>query len=148
LTVCPQSINTFAQIHEHQNPSKNPIEWNVDVVVTSLRGPPNNWSDETIHENIFKQYSQSELHGTHWDSESIMQYFYPSGWVKSGEGSDVTQYLSQIDRQFMKSTYPQRKTTFYKQSLINELSTLLLVLLISICVCVVYFLIALQLKRN
>jgi hypothetical protein len=35
-----------------------------------------------------------------------MQYFYPGDWVESGQGTDVNQFLSEIDKEFLKKTYP------------------------------------------
>jgi hypothetical protein len=80
----------------------------VPLVVSSLRGEPNFWSDATICENIFPKYKQDQLRSTKWDPDSIMQYFYPSDWVENGVGSTVKQHLSQTDKDFMKATYPPK----------------------------------------
>lgn len=93
-------------IHEHQNPKGNPIQWNVPLVVSSLRGPPNGWSDATICENIFPKYAQDQLRGTDYDKDSIMQYFYPDSWVENNQGTRVNQHLSPEDKQFLKLSYP------------------------------------------
>jgi hypothetical protein len=93
-------------IHEHQNPKGSPIQWNVPVVVLSLRGPPNKWSDKEICENIFPKYSQDQLRSTDYDKDSIMQYFYPASWVESKQGTSVKQQLSLHDKQFLRHTYP------------------------------------------
>jgi hypothetical protein len=93
-------------IHEHQNPAGSTIQWNVPVVVMSLRGPPNNWKDSDICTNIFPKYSQDQLRGTIYDKDSIMQYFYPNDWVEDRKGTKVNQYLSPQDKQFLQKTYP------------------------------------------
>jgi len=93
-------------IHEHQNPNGNPTKWNVPVVVMSLRGPPNYWTDQDICTNIFPRYLQDQLRGTQYDPDSIMQYFYPPTWVEDGKGTQVNQFLSQKDKDFLKKTYP------------------------------------------
>src|ERR1700730_15084030 len=42
-------------IHEHQNPQGG-IQWKIAAVTKDLSGPPNNWNDATIQNNIFKKY--------------------------------------------------------------------------------------------
>ena len=42
----------LGMIHEHQNPSSNPIQWNKQAVVKALSGPPNNWDLATIQHKL------------------------------------------------------------------------------------------------
>ena len=93
-------------IHEHQNPKGNPIQWNVPLVISNLRGAPNEWTDSAICENIFPKYAQDQLRGTEYDKDSIMQYFYPDSWVENNQGTRINQNLSVQDRQFLKLSYP------------------------------------------
>jgi len=93
-------------IHEHQNPKGNTIEWNVPVVISSLCGPPNNWSRKTICENMFSKYSQNQIRGSLYDSTSIMQYPYPATWTLNGQSSVTPQKLSDEDLYWLQFQYP------------------------------------------
>lgn len=94
-------------IHEHQNPKGNTIEWNVPVVISSLCGPPNNWSRKTICENMFPKYSQNQIRGSSYDSTSIMQYPYPASWTLNGQSSNIPQKLSDEDKYWLQFQYPK-----------------------------------------
>ena len=63
-------------IHEHQNP-QNGIEWNKPAVIADLSGPPNNWDDETIENNMFKFYGKDAVIASDTDPKSIMMYPIP-----------------------------------------------------------------------
>lgn len=94
--------------HEHQNPAGG-IEWNEEVVLRDLSGPPNSWSPEQIRHNVLDKYSADQIRGTNFDSDSIMLYFFPDTWVKSGEGTKENDILSNLDKEFIASTqaYPR-----------------------------------------
>ena len=95
--------------HEHQNPLGG-IEWNEDVVIKSLSGPPNNWTEDQIRFNVLNKYSMDQIRGTQFDPESIMLYFFPGTWVKSGIGTRANDVLSNLDKMFIASreAYPGR----------------------------------------
>jgi hypothetical protein len=63
----------FALIHEHQSPAAN-IPWNRPKVYQVLGGPPNNWSRQTIDENIFDRLAADQTQYTRLDPASIMMY--------------------------------------------------------------------------
>jgi hypothetical protein len=94
--------------HEHQNP-KGGIEWNEEVVIRDLSGPPNSWSEAQIRHNVLNKYSVDQIRGTEFDPDSIMLYFFPNTWVKSGEGTKENEVLSALDKQFIGSAqaYPR-----------------------------------------
>jgi serralysin len=92
-------------IHEHQNPEK-PISWNRDAVIADLSGPPNNWDPETIENNIFKRYDQTEVATTPTDPDSIMMYPIPAAWTTDGFSVDLNTNLSETDRRFIAEAYP------------------------------------------
>lgn len=98
--------------HEHSSPMEG-IEWNEDVVIRELSGPPNNWSEATIQHNVFHKYSMDQIRGTDFDRDSIMLYFFPDSWVKSGEGTKANDVLSQTDIDFIASSkaYPKSRIT-------------------------------------
>lgn len=93
--------------HEHQNPAGG-IEWNEDVVIRDLSGPPNNWSVDQIRHNVLEKYSADQIRGTDFDSDSIMLYFFPDSWVKNGKGTKANDVLSELDIAFIASekAYP------------------------------------------
>ena len=94
--------------HEHQNP-KGGIEWNEEVVIRDLSGPPNNWTEEEIRHNVLEKYSVDQIRGTNFDPDSIMLYFFPDSWVKSGKGTKANEVLSEMEKAFIasKDAYPR-----------------------------------------
>jgi len=94
--------------HEHQNPAGG-IEWNEEVVLRDLMGPPNNWTPDETRHNVLNKYSADQIRGTDFDRDSIMLYFFPDTWVKSGEGTKENDVLSNLDKEFIASAsaYPR-----------------------------------------
>lgn len=96
--------------HEHQNPDGG-IEWNEEVVLRELAGPPNYWDEATTRHNVLRKYGVDQLHGTKFDPESIMLYAVPGEWTRNlPEGTHENEDLSQTDRDFVRSAkmYPGR----------------------------------------
>jgi hypothetical protein len=98
--------------HEHQNPAGG-IEWNEEVVIRDLSGPPNNWSEEQIRHNVLRKYSVDQIKGTEFDPDSIMLYFFPGTWVKSGVGTHANEVLSALDKSYIggAEAYPKDEPT-------------------------------------
>ena len=94
--------------HEHQNPAGG-IEWNEEVVLRDLSGSPNFWNPEQIRHNVLNKYSADQIRGTDFDRDSIMLYFFPDTWVKSGKGTKENDVLSNLDKEFIASAqaYPR-----------------------------------------
>jgi serralysin len=92
-------------IHEHQNP-QHPIKWNRAAVIADLSGPPNNWDEATIENNIFKKYDPAELAATDVDRLSIMMYPIPASWTTDGFSAGLNRELSAVDKDFIRSAYP------------------------------------------
>lgn len=92
-------------IHEHQNPNR-PISWNRAAVIADLSGPPNNWDEVTIENNMFKHYDADELSSTPVDSQSIMMYPIPAAWTTDGFSAGMNRELSQTDKGFIRNAYP------------------------------------------
>ena len=92
--------------HEHDSPLSNPIQWNKPVVYKALSGPPNNWDQDTIDENMFTVYSPENVKGSAWDKSSIMEYFFPKEWTLNGVSLSNIQKLSDIDRRVQRMAYP------------------------------------------
>jgi len=98
--------------HEHQNPAGG-IEWNESAVIKSLSGPPNNWNEATIRHNVLNKYLVNQIQGTAFDPDSIMLYFFPGEWVKSGVGTHANEVLSAMDKAYVASAqaYPKSAPT-------------------------------------
>jgi len=94
--------------HEHQNPAGG-IEWNEEVVIRELSGPPNFWTAEQTRFNVLEKYTADQIRGTQFDRDSIMLYFFPGRWTMSGIGTKENEVLSDIDKAFIASgeAYPR-----------------------------------------
>jgi hypothetical protein len=92
-------------IHEHQSPNR-PISWNRAAVIADLSGPPNNWDEATIENNIFKRYDPDALVSTPVDPQSIMMYPIPAAWTTDGFSVGMNGELSETDKEFIRGTYP------------------------------------------
>jgi serralysin len=93
-------------IHEHQNP-KHAIQWNRPAVIADLSGPPNNWDEATIENNMFHFYSEDTVIATDVDSASIMMYPIPQSWTLDGFSAGLNSDLTDTDKALIQSVYPQ-----------------------------------------
>jgi hypothetical protein len=111
-TVAHEFGHAIGLAHEHQNPAGG-MEWNEAVVIQSLSGPPNNWTEATIRHNVIEKYQADQINGTAFDPDSIMLYFFPGSWVKSGVGTHANNILSAMDKSFISSAlaYPPTAPT-------------------------------------
>ena len=91
-------------IHEHQNPNRR-ISWNRAAVIADLSGPPNNWDEATIENNIFKRYDPASVSSTPTDPSSIMMYPVPAAWTTDGFSVGMNDGLSDTDREFIRRAY-------------------------------------------
>lgn len=95
--------------HEHQNPEGG-IEWNEDVVLRELAGPPNMWDEATIRHNVLAKYDVDQIRGTKFDPDSIMLYFFPASWTLNGVETKANEVLSGLDKSFIASAAAYPKT--------------------------------------
>lgn len=111
-TVAHEFGHAIGLMHEHQNPAGG-IEWNEAAVIRDLSGPPNNWSEATIRHNVLNKYRADQVNGTAFDPDSVMLYFFPNEWVKSGVGTRANPVLSATDKSFIGSAraYPKPAPT-------------------------------------
>ncbi|MCB1957556.1 MAG: hypothetical protein KDG55_17885 [Rhodocyclaceae bacterium] len=104
--------HTLGLEHEHQNPFAG-ITWNEPAVRAYFRGPPNSWDDQTIEWNILRKISQSEVKGTNWDPDSVMEYQFGAGLIdapaKYRNGLAPKGGLSKADKEWVASSYPAPK---------------------------------------
>jgi hypothetical protein len=98
--------------HEHQNPAGG-IEWNEEVVIREAAKSPNFWNEATTRHNILNKYRVDQIKGTAFDKDSIMLYFFPGSWTKSGQGTSANEILSKIDKTFIAGAnmYPKTSPT-------------------------------------
>ncbi|WP_372659754.1 M12 family metallopeptidase [Hydrogenophaga sp.] len=108
-TVAHEFGHAIGLAHEHQNPAGG-IEWNEATVIQSLSGPPNNWTEATIRHNVIDKYRADQINGTSFDPDSIMLYFFPGNWVKSGVGTHANNRLSAMDKAFIAGARAYPKT--------------------------------------
>ena len=103
--------------HEHQNPDGG-IEWREEIVIRELGGPPNNWDPDQVRHNVLEKYSVDQIKGTKFDGDSIMLYFFPGRWTKSGKGTKANEVLSTMDKAFIASeeAYPRKPIVATKLS--------------------------------
>lgn len=101
--------HAIGMAHEHQNPAGG-IEWNEAVVIHDLAGSPNFWNEAMVRHNVLDKYSVDQIKGTQFDPDSIMLYFFPGTWVKSGIGTHANDALSAIDKSFIASAQAYPKT--------------------------------------
>ncbi len=105
-TVLHEFGHALGLAHEHQNPAGG-IQWNREVVLRELQGPPNRWTPAMIEHNVFSKYEFDQINGTVFDPESIMLYAFPPEWTLNGVGTDENEVLSESDRRFIASVYPR-----------------------------------------
>lgn len=93
-------------IHEHQNPVGG-IQWNKKAVYKELTGPLYEWTPEQVEINIFESLSIPQIQFTSFDPWSIMLYPIPARWTLDGFSSNWNYSLSEIDKEFIRSLYPE-----------------------------------------
>jgi hypothetical protein len=101
--------HTLGMPHEHQNPNAG-IVWNERAVYSYFAGPPNNWSPDETYHNVLRKLDPSEVEGTSWDPDSIMEYRFPAGLVVRPEeyrdGISPPGQISKLDAEQMLFWYP------------------------------------------
>ncbi len=94
-------------IHEHQNPAGG-IPWNVNAVLEYYMGPPNNWSEAQVRENVLRAYDKDTTSYTQFDERSIMLYPVPAEHTTDGKGIPwQNSVLSESDKTFIAQMYPR-----------------------------------------
>ena len=96
--------------HEHQNPFAG-IQWNEQAVYTSLAQPPNRWDHATTFHNILEKLNSSQVQGSKWDPDSIMEYEFEPGLIVLPHPYDMTGItppgtVSALDHQWALQWYP------------------------------------------
>ncbi|MBB3176594.1 M12 family metallopeptidase [Variovorax sp. Sphag1AA] len=101
--------HTIGLEHEHQNPNAG-ITWNRQAVLDYFKGPPNSWDDAQIEWNILRKIPVSEIKGTTWDPDSVMEYQFGAGLIDAPAaykaGIKPKGGLSPADKSWVLESYP------------------------------------------
>jgi len=101
--------HTLGLEHEHQNPNAG-ITWNTQAVIDYFSGPPNNWQQSQIEWNILRKIPVSQVKGTNWDPDSVMEYQFEAGLIqappKYQAGLLPKGGLSAADKSWVQESYP------------------------------------------
>ena len=100
--------------HEHQNPFAG-IKWHEQAVYDSLGKPPNSWDHATTFHNILEKLSTTQVQGSKWDPDSIMEYEFEPGLIDEPEEYDKSGLtppgtLSSADKEWALKWYPALKS--------------------------------------
>jgi hypothetical protein len=115
-TVMHEWGHTLGMIHEHQNPSGNPIKWD-DPKVYKWAKDTQGWDKQTTDSNIISRYKSSQINGSVFDPQSIMLYFFPGSLTENNEGTHENLRLSGLDVTWINKMYPHSPevpAVFYK----------------------------------
>ncbi len=101
--------HTLGLPHEHQNPFAG-IVWDEQKVYDFFGGPPNSWSRDQTFRNVLRKLDTSEVEGSTWDPDSVMEYWFPAGLItkpaKYRAGLNPPGGLSAVDREWVKRWFP------------------------------------------
>jgi hypothetical protein len=102
--------HTLGMPHEHQNPFAG-IVWDEPKVYAYFAGEPNNWDHDTTLGNVLKKLSTNEVQGSSWDPDSIMEYWFPKGLIKTpakyhDNGISPPGTISPVDAKYILTWYP------------------------------------------
>jgi hypothetical protein len=101
--------HTLGMPHEHQNPFAG-IVWDEPKVYEYFAGAPNHWTpDQTLH-NVLRKIDASEVEGSTWDPDSVMEYWFPAGLIKEPArfhaGLNPPGGLSDADKEWVRRFFP------------------------------------------
>ncbi len=92
--------------HEHQNP-KGGLKWNVPAVLAYYMGPPNNWSEADVYQQVITPASVDQIIATRRDPKSIMHYAIDARFLLDpSQATTWNTTLSDRDKAFLKDVYP------------------------------------------
>jgi hypothetical protein len=116
-TVIHEFCHVLGMIHEHQNPSENPIQWNEEAVYCYYLATNPSWTNEQVKVNVLNRINASEVNGSNYDRASVMIYSFPADIYCDSAGKmlnltidgmsvDPNYRLSNGDIQWLEYMYP------------------------------------------
>lgn len=106
--------HTLGMPHEHQNPFAG-IVWDEQKVYDYFTGSPNNWTRQQTFSNVLRKIDTSEVEGSNWDPDSVMEYWFPAGLIvepaKYAGGLEPPGGLSSDDKEWILHFYPTLMAT-------------------------------------
>jgi hypothetical protein len=101
--------HTLGLPHEHQNPFSG-IVWDESKVYSYFGGPPNSWSRQQTFHNVLRKLEISDVEGSDWDPDSVMEYWFPGGLIREPaqyrDGLRPPGGLSAVDKEWAKKWFP------------------------------------------
>lgn len=101
--------HTLGLPHEHQNPFSG-ILWNEPQVYAHFAGPPNSWSQQQTFHNVLRKLDTTEVEGSQWDPDSVMEYWFPAGLIREPaqyvDGIHPPGGLSPVDKEWVNRWFP------------------------------------------
>ena len=105
IVILHEFGHMLGMIHEHSRADSN-LQWNKPLIYKALGGPPNNWSHQTVDEQVFDTVPVDSFNGSVYDKTSVMHYIFPESWfLVDPHLPEVTQ-LSPLDVKWISKTYP------------------------------------------
>lgn len=99
--------HVLSLIHELQIPG-NGIKWNLAALKAAYNGPPNDWSDADIYEQIIEPSSEPLANGSAFDKFSIMAYATDGSLLQdSSQAIPWNQVLSTNDKKLIAGWLPK-----------------------------------------
>lgn len=118
-TVIHEFCHVLGMIHEHQNPSQNPIDWNEEAVYCYYLAKNPTWDREQVKINVLERINKQEVNGSNYDKASVMIYSFPAEIACESNGQSTlmnlttdgmsvnpTYRLSNGDIQWLEYMYP------------------------------------------
>ncbi|MFJ6417374.1 M12 family metallopeptidase [Paeniglutamicibacter sp. NPDC091659] len=106
--------HTLGLPHEHQNPFAG-IVWDEPKVYDYFSGSPNFWPREQTFSNVLRKLDPTEVEGSTWDPNSVMEYWFPAGLIiqpaQYHSGLEPAGGLSATDKEWILRFYPKLKAT-------------------------------------
>ena len=106
--------HTLGMPHEHQNPFAG-IVWDEPKVYAYFTGAPNHWTPEQTLHNVLRKIDVSEVEGSPWDPDSVMEYWFPAGLItepaRFKTGLNPPGGLSEADKEWVRRFFPTLEPT-------------------------------------
>ncbi len=116
-TIMHEFCHALGMIHEHENPRGNPIQWDLPKLYQYYQ-QTQHWDHQTTYTNVVFRYDKTQINGSAYDPDSIMNYFWPADITLNDVGQTENFRLSPTDVTWISKTYPGGATapsTFYQK---------------------------------